>query len=57
MKIIHKYGLLLVDITLTFNGKSKVIENMVVDTGAARTLISQNIVEDIVRTLKSRMIV
>ncbi|MDC3413504.1 retroviral-like aspartic protease family protein [Aquibacillus sp. 3ASR75-11] len=47
MKIKHKYGLLLVDITLTFNGKSKVIENMVVDTGAARTLISQDIVEDI----------
>jgi predicted aspartyl protease len=36
-----------VDITLTFNGKSKVIENMVGDTGAARTLISQDVVEDI----------
>ncbi|WP_102345920.1 retropepsin-like aspartic protease [Bacillus sp. Marseille-P3661] len=47
MKIRHKYGLLLVDIILTFNGKSKLIENMVVDTGAARTLISQDIVEDI----------
>ncbi|AXF56878.1 retropepsin-like aspartic protease [Salicibibacter kimchii] len=47
MKIKHRYGLLLVDITLTFNGKSKVIQNMVVDTGAARTLISQDIVEDI----------
>lgn len=47
LKIKHKYGLLLVDITLTFKGKSKVIENMVVDTGAARTLISQDIVEDI----------
>lgn len=47
MKIKHKYGLLLADITLTFNGKSKVIENMVVDTGAARTLISQDAVEDI----------
>ena len=47
MKIKHKYGLLLVDIILTFNEKSKVIENMVVDTGAARTLISQDIVEDI----------
>ena len=35
------------DIILTFNGKSKVIENMVVDTGAARTLISQDVVEDI----------
>lgn len=47
MKIKYKYGLLLVDITLTFKGKSKVIENMVVDTGAARTLISQDVVEDI----------
>ncbi len=37
----------MVDITLTFNGNSKVIENMVVDTGAARTLISQDVVEDI----------
>ncbi|WP_346427657.1 retropepsin-like aspartic protease [Gracilibacillus sp. YIM 98692] len=32
---------------MVFNGKSKVIENMVLDTGAARTLISQNVVEDI----------
>ncbi|WP_141603957.1 retropepsin-like aspartic protease [Terrilactibacillus laevilacticus] len=47
MKIKHKYGLLLVDIILTFNGKSIVIENMVVDTGAAKTLISQDVVEDI----------
>ncbi len=47
MKIKYKYGLLLVDINLTFKGKSKVIENMVVDTGAARTLISQNVVEEI----------
>ncbi|SET59907.1 Aspartyl protease [Oceanobacillus limi] len=47
MKIKYKYGLLLVDITLKFNGKIKVIENMVLDTGAARTLISQDVVEDI----------
>ncbi|MRH41547.1 aspartyl protease [Aquibacillus halophilus] len=47
MKIKYEYGLLLVNIALSFNGKSKIIENMVVDTGAARTLISQNIVEDI----------
>ncbi|QOY37914.1 retropepsin-like aspartic protease [Anaerobacillus isosaccharinicus] len=47
MKIKYKYGLLLVDIRLTFKGKSVVIENMVVDTGAARTLISQNVVEEI----------
>ncbi|MDX5474159.1 MAG: retropepsin-like domain-containing protein [Bacillaceae bacterium] len=47
MKITYKYGLLLVDIELTFNGVSKVIKNMVVDTGAAKTLISQDVVEDI----------
>jgi predicted aspartyl protease len=47
MKIKYKYGLLLADISLTFKGKSIVIENMVVDTGAARTLISQNVVEEI----------
>ncbi len=47
MKIKYKYGLLLVDISLTFKGKSIAIENMVVDTGAARTLISQNVVEEI----------
>lgn len=46
MKIKHKYGLLLVDIQLAFNGNRKVIKNMVVDTGAARTLISQDVVED-----------
>ena len=47
MKIKYKYGLLLVDISLTFKEKSIVVENMVVDTGAARTLISQNVVEEI----------
>lgn len=47
MKIKHKHGLLLVDITLTFNKAEKIIENMVLDTGAARTLISQNAVDDI----------
>src|SRR5690625_3587891 len=47
MKIKHKHGLLLVDISLTFNDKEKVIKNMVLDTGAAKTLISQDVVEDI----------
>lgn len=47
MKIKYKYGLILVDIFLLYNGKSTVIENMVVDTGAAKTLISQDAVEDI----------
>ncbi|WP_164669823.1 retropepsin-like aspartic protease [Virgibacillus doumboii] len=47
MKIKYKHGLLLVDMTLRYNGKNKVIENLVVDTGAARTLLSQNAVDDI----------
>lgn len=47
MKIKYKHGLLLVDMNIVFNGKKKTIENMVLDTGAARTLISQNVVEDI----------
>ncbi|QKY68327.1 retropepsin-like aspartic protease [Lentibacillus sp. CBA3610] len=47
MEIKYKHGLLLVDMTLGYNGKNKVIKNLVVDTGAARTLISQNAVDDI----------
>lgn len=47
MRIKYKYGLLLVDVTLNYNGKSKRIKNMVLDTGAARTLISQDAVDDI----------
>ncbi|GBF11854.1 MULTISPECIES: retropepsin-like aspartic protease [Tepidibacillus] len=47
MKIKYQYGLLLVDIRITTNGKSKTIKNLVVDTGASKTLISQNAVDDI----------
>lgn len=47
MKIKYKHGLLLVDMTLNYSGKSKQIKNMVLDTGAARTLISQDAVDDI----------
>src|SRR5690625_3769124 len=39
MKIKFKHGLLLVEISLTFNDKGKVIKNMVLDTAAANTLI------------------
>ncbi|WP_243138052.1 retropepsin-like aspartic protease [Heliorestis acidaminivorans] len=34
-------------IKLVYQGRSKVIDNMVIDTGAAKTLISQNAVDDI----------
>lgn len=47
MKIKYKHGLLLVDRTLNYSGKSKQIKNMVLDTGAARTLISQDAVDEI----------
>lgn len=47
MKIKYKHGLLLVDVMLNYSGKSKQIKNMVLDTGAARTLISQDAVDDI----------
>lgn len=47
MKIKYKYGLLLIDISFTFKGKSIAVENKVVDTSAARTLISQNVVQEI----------
>ncbi|WEG12113.1 hypothetical protein PU629_18640 [Pullulanibacillus sp. KACC 23026] len=47
MKIKHNYGLLLVDITLTFKGRSEVIKNMVVDTEETKTLIFKNMVEEL----------
>jgi len=47
MKIKYEKGLILADITIEYLGSTKTIPNIVIDTGAARTLISQNVVEDI----------
>ncbi|MDO9535235.1 MAG: aspartyl protease family protein [Bacillota bacterium] len=40
-------GLLFTSIQVTFRGASKVINNIVIDTGAAETIISPDVVEEI----------
>ncbi|TDX44474.1 retropepsin-like aspartic protease [Orenia marismortui] len=47
MKIEYRDGLLFTSIEITYKGKSKVIDNIVVDTGAANSLISQEVVDEI----------
>ncbi|TBL74679.1 retropepsin-like aspartic protease [Paenibacillus thalictri] len=47
MKLAYRDGLLFTEITIEFNGRSKQIENIVIDTGASHTLISQEAVDDI----------
>lgn len=47
MKIEFRDGLLFASIQIAFRGSSKVIENIVIDTGAAESIISPNAVEDI----------
>ncbi|AZH30486.1 aspartyl protease family protein [Paenibacillus sp. M-152] len=47
MKIEYRDGLLFTEITVHFNGEKKVINNIVIDTGASHTLISQDEVDDI----------
>lgn len=47
MRIEFRDGLIFTDIEITYKGKKKVIKNIVIDTGASKTLISQEVVEDI----------
>lgn len=47
MEICFRDGLLFTSIHITFRGCSKVIENVVIDTGAAETIISPDAVEEI----------
>lgn len=47
MQIEYKDGLLFTKITIRYNGQIKVINNIVIDTGASHTLISQDEVDDI----------
>ncbi|OCL25187.1 aspartyl protease [Orenia metallireducens] len=47
MKIEYRDGLLFTSIEITYKGKSKVIDNIVVDTGAENSLISQEEVDEI----------
>lgn len=47
MKIEYRDGLLFTSIEIKYNGKIKIINNIVIDTGASDTLISQDIVDEI----------
>lgn len=47
MQIEYRDGLLFTSIEIVYQGRSKLVNNMVIDTGAVKTLISQNAVEDI----------
>ena len=47
MKIENRSGLLFTSIEITYRGKTKVVENVVIDTGASQSLISQDSVSDI----------
>lgn len=47
IKLVFKNGLLFTTIKIKYQGKSKEINNIVIDTGAAETIITPDIVEDI----------
>ena len=47
MQIEYRDGLLFTEIEVLYNGRRKRITNIVVDTGASKTLISQDSVDDI----------
>ncbi len=47
MDIEYRDGLLFTSIEIFYRGKMKKIENIVIDTGASQTLISQDSVDDI----------
>ncbi|MFB9274466.1 retropepsin-like aspartic protease [Cohnella cellulosilytica] len=47
MQIEFREGLLFTEITVQYKGKKKLIKNIVIDTGASHTLISQDAVDEI----------
>ena len=47
MEVKYEGGLLFTSLHLSFRGNSKVIESIVIDTGAAESIISPDVVEDI----------
>lgn len=47
MKIEYRQGLIFTEIKLSFRGKTKIIRDVVVDTGVAETIISPDAVSDI----------
>lgn len=47
MKLDYKDGLLFAAIEIAYKGKSKIINNVVIDTGASGSIISPDCVDDI----------
>ncbi len=47
MKMEYRHGLIFTEMKLIFRGKSKIIKNVVIDTGAAETIISPDAVGDL----------
>ncbi|QAT39853.1 retropepsin-like aspartic protease [Clostridium sp. JN-9] len=47
MKLEYKEGLLFTSIGISYKGRSKIINNVVVDTGASGSIISPDAVDDI----------
>ncbi|WP_003543709.1 retropepsin-like aspartic protease [Desulfotomaculum nigrificans] len=46
MKIRHQDGLLFISLSITYKGKTRTIENVVIDTGATHSIISIDAVSD-----------
>lgn len=47
MKMEFRGGLLFTSVQISFRGNTKVVENIAVDTGAAESIISPDVLEDI----------
>ncbi len=47
MKIKFNNRLLYTALEITYNGKAKIIEDVIIDTGAAHSIISPDVVEDL----------
>ncbi|SFR16399.1 aspartyl protease family protein [Desulfoscipio geothermicus] len=47
MRIAFRNGLLFVSLTIMYKGKTKSIDNVVIDTGAAYSIISPDVVDDL----------
>lgn len=47
MKIKYDNELLYVSLELKYKGRSKIIDDIIIDTGAVHTIISPNVVEDL----------
>ena len=47
MKLIYEKGLIFVDIDIKYKGKKKLIDNVVLDTGAAHTIINPDSVYEL----------